>query len=128
MLPCEGSQCSSFGAKSARFWDSWRGGDGSSCRQKIHRQHDTGTGVREIDFKNAFNTLRRDSIIEAVAKFFSELLAQSTIGQASVLQFGDFVLRSVLSAQQGDLLRPLYFCLAFRELLESRQSELVLYT
>jgi len=47
MLPCEGSQGSSFGAKSARFCDSWRGGGGSSCRQKIHRQHVAGTGVRE---------------------------------------------------------------------------------
>jgi len=49
----------------------------------------------KINFKNAFNTLKRDSILEAVAKYFPELLAfaQSTIGQASVLQFGDFVLR-----------------------------------
>jgi len=29
-------------------------------------------------------------------------------------------------AQQGDTLGPLYFCLVFKELLESLQSELVL--
>ena len=72
--------------------------------------------------------LRRDSILEAVAKHFPELLAfaQSTMDQESVLQFGDFVLQSAEGAQQGDPLGPLYFCLAFKELLESQQSELAL--
>ena len=76
----------------------------------------------KIDFKNAFNTLRRDSILEAVAMYFPELLAfaQSTMDQESVLQFGDFVLQSAEGAQQGDPLSPLYFCLAFKELLESQ--------
>ena len=82
----------------------------------------------KIDFKNAFNTLRRDSILEAVAKHFPELLpfAQSTIGEISSLQFGDFVLQSEEGAQQGDPLEPLYFCLAFKKLLESLRCELVL--
>lgn len=82
----------------------------------------------KIDFKNAFNTLRRDTILEAVAKHFPELLpfAESTIGQSSILQFGDFLLQSAEGAQQGDPLGPLYFCLAFKELLESRKCELVL--
>jgi len=43
-----------------------------------------------------------------------------------VLQFGDFVLQLAECAQQSDPLGPLYFCLALKELLESRQSELVL--
>jgi len=43
-----------------------------------------------------------------------------------IIQFGDFVLQSAEGAQQGDPLGPLYFCLAFKELLESRKSELVL--
>jgi len=82
----------------------------------------------KIDFKNAFNTLRRDSIIEAIAMYFPELLAftQSTFGQDSVLQFGEFNLQSAEGAQQGDPLGPFYFCLAFKSLLESLQSELVI--
>ena len=82
----------------------------------------------KIDFRNAFNTLRRDSILEAVAKHFPELLhfAESTLSQESILQFGDFMLQSAEGAQQGDPLGPLYFCLAFKEVLESRMSELVL--
>jgi len=51
MLPCKGSRCSSFGAKSAGIWDSWRGGDGSSCRQKIHRQHNAETYICEDRFQ-----------------------------------------------------------------------------
>ena len=87
-----------------------------------------GQVLVKIDFKNAFNTLRRDSIMEAVAKYFPELLAfaQSTLGQTSELQFGDFMLQSAEGAQQGDPLGPLYFCLTFKELLESLLSELVL--
>jgi len=82
----------------------------------------------KIDFKNAFKTPRRDSILEAVAKFFPELLAfaQWTIGQASVLQFGDFVLQSAEDAQQGDPLGPLYFCLAFKRTVGVSKIRLVL--
>jgi len=57
----------------------------------------------QVFVKIAFNSLRRDSILEAVAKYFPELLAfaQSTIGQASVVQFGDCMLQSAEGAQQA---------------------------
>ena len=82
----------------------------------------------KIDFRNAFNNLRRESILEAVAKQFPELLpfTISSIGSPSNLQFGDFMLSSEEGAQQGDPLGPLYFCLTFLELLQSLKSELTL--
>ena len=82
----------------------------------------------KIDFRNAFNTVRRDAIQEAVVKHFPELLpyTSSTMGSPSDLQFADFVLLSEEGAQQGDPLGPLYFCLVIQQLLESLQSELVL--
>jgi hypothetical protein len=43
----------------------------------------------------------------------------------SNLQFGDFLLQSAEEAQQDDPLGPHYFCLAFKELLESMRSELL---
>ena len=72
--------------------------------------------------------LRRDLILEAVAKHFPELLqyASSTMVISTDLQFGEFILRSEEGAQQGDPLGPLYFCLVFKELLDSLCSELVL--
>ena len=87
-----------------------------------------GNVFLKIDFRNAFNSLRRDSVLEAVAKHFPELLpfAESTIGHESILQFGDFMLQSAEGAQQGDPLGPLYFCLTFKAVLESLTSELVL--
>jgi len=71
----------------------------------------------KIDFRNVFNTLRRDAILEAIEKHFSELLpyTTSTIGSSSDLQFGEFVISCGEGAQQ-DPLGPLYFCLIFKEL------------
>jgi hypothetical protein len=82
----------------------------------------------KVDFRNAFNTVRRDSILEAVAKHFPELLpfASSSVSRPSVLQFASFALLSEEGAQQGDPLSPLYFCLVIKELLDSMMSELVL--
>ena len=58
----------------------------------------------KIDFRNAFNTVRRDFVLEAIAKHFPQLLpfAKSTMEFPSDLRFGDFVLRSEEGAQQGD--------------------------
>jgi Reverse transcriptase (RNA-dependent DNA polymerase) len=75
----------------------------------------------KTDLRNAFNTVCRDAILEAVAKHFPQLLpyVTSTIGSSSDLQFADFRLHSEEGAQQGDTLGPLYFCLFIMELLES---------
>ena len=82
----------------------------------------------KVDFRNAFNTVRRDSILEAVAKHLPELLpfATSTLSGPSNLQFSEYMLQSEEGAQQGDPLGPLYFCLAIVELLKAMKSELVL--
>ena len=88
----------------------------------------SGKLLVKIDFRNAFNTVRRDFVLEAVAKYFPQLLpfATSTMAFSSDLHFGDFVLQSEEGAQQGDPLGPLYFCLVCKELLDSLKSELVL--
>jgi hypothetical protein len=72
--------------------------------------------------------LRRDSILQAVARYFPELLPLklSTTGHTSNLHFGNYLLQSAEGAQLGDPLGPLYFCLASKELLESMGSALIL--
>jgi len=72
--------------------------------------------------------VRRDCVLEAIAKHFPQLLpfAKSTMEFPSDLKFGDFVIQSEEGAQQGDPLGPLYFCLVCKELLDSLKSELVL--
>jgi len=73
-----------------------------AARRYIDKMEDCKVFVK-LDFKNAFNTLRRDSILEAVSKYFPELLpfASSSIGCASDLQFGEFNVTSNEGAQQG---------------------------
>jgi hypothetical protein len=73
----------------------------------------------KLDFANAFNSVRRDTIHEAVATHAPGLLGyvDSAYGAVSHLQFGDFVIESAEGIQQGDPLGPLLFCLAIQPLL-----------
>jgi len=81
----------------------------------------------KLDFMNAFNSIRRDSMLEAVASCCPDLLpfATSAYGSPSHLWIGDRLLSSEEGVQQGDPLGPLLFCLAVQPLLSSCQCELV---
>ena len=81
----------------------------------------------KIDFTNAFNSLRRDAILEAVERYVPELLPYASCSYSvdSKLQFGEFEVLSKEGAQQGDPLGPLYFCLAIHELLQSLRASFV---
>ena len=98
-----------------------------AARCFMENMHDRKLLVK-IDFQNAFNTVRRDGILEAAAKHLPQLLpfACSSMAYPSELQFGKFMLVSEEGAQQGDPLGPLYFCLVVKELLDLLQSELVI--
>ena len=82
----------------------------------------------KVDFKNAFNSIRRDSILEAVSKFTPALFpfVSSAYTQGSELVMGSFTVSSEEGAQQGDPLGPLLFCLVVHDLISSLESELVL--
>jgi len=84
----------------------------------------------KIDFTNAFNTLRRDCILEAIAKQLPELLpfVSSTMDNSTDLQFGEYILQSQEGDQHSDPLGPLYFCHVFKDILQSLQSGLVVGT
>jgi hypothetical protein len=79
----------------------------------------------KLDFCNAFNTVRRDTIIEAVASYIPEAYTyvHSAYATPSKLSFGDHVIESTEGVQQGDPLGPLLFCLAIHPLLLNIQSE-----
>ena len=83
--------------------------------------------IVKLDFKNAFNTLHRDVILEEVGNFFPEIypFTWATYSTETKLSFGDFTVSSEEGAQQGDPLSPLYFCLAIRKLLQDVKSEFV---
>ena len=78
-----------------------------------------GTVLLKLDFKNAFNSIRRDVIAKKLADKMPELTLFFNLcyGNASFLSFGVFILDSVEGAQQGDPLAVFYFCLAINEML-----------
>jgi hypothetical protein len=81
----------------------------------------------KLDFSNAFNSVRRDSVMEAVATHRPDLLAftESAYGSPSQLWVGDFCISSAEGVQQGDPLGPLLFCLALDGPLKEVQSEFI---
>ena len=81
----------------------------------------------KLDFVKAFNSIRRDAVLEAVAQYAPNLLAytSSSYGAASSLCFEDEVLLSEESVQQGDPLAPLLFCLALHSPISDLKTEFV---
>src|SRR5206468_8572292 len=79
----------------------------------------------KLDFTNAFNSVRRDIVREAVVSNVPCLRGyfDSAYGESSNLSFGDFTVESAEGVQQGDPLGSLLFCLAINPLLHDIQSE-----
>ena len=66
----------------------------------------------KLDFKNAFNTCRRDKMLESVKEYAPELFAfaDSAYEHPLLLFCGDHIVESAEGVQQGDPLGPLLFC------------------
>ena len=81
----------------------------------------------KLDFTNAFNSIRRDCVREAVAAHAPGLLFyfDSAYGEVSNLYFGKFTIHSAEGVQQGDPLGPLLFCLTIQPILEGIKSDFV---
>ena len=82
----------------------------------------------KIDFRNAFNSVRRDTMLEAVELMAPDVLpfVLAAYGSRSMLRFNTSTIWSEEGIQQGDPLGPLLFCLSIHDLLSSLRSELVL--
>lgn len=79
----------------------------------------------KIDFSNAFNTIRRDALLEAVQRLCPDIyeLTLSSYGAPSSLWAGEHLIPSAEGIQQGDPLGPLLFCLTMDAPLKAVGAE-----
>jgi Reverse transcriptase (RNA-dependent DNA polymerase) len=84
--------------------------------------------VAKIDFSKAFNSIRGDSVLEAVSASVPEIYGFCCLAyqNTSILQFGQRTIASDEGVQQGDPLGPLLFCLTTQPLLSSLASNLTI--
>src|SRR6218665_1603855 len=80
----------------------------------------------KLDFTNAFNTLRRDSLLDAVAREIPELyrFAHAAYSNRPLLRYGSKIITSEEGTEQSDPLGPLEFCIALQPVLVKLQSNL----
>ena len=80
---------------------------------------DQGEAVVNQNFRNAFNTLRRDSILEAIHATLPEVYSYeyASYASSSRLSFADNIMSSDEGIQQGDPIGPLLFCLTLHPVL-----------
>ena len=84
----------------------------------------------KLDFSNAFNSLSREKMFQAVRDLAPQLLplVLSAYSSPSSLFFGDSIVQSCEGVQQGDPLGPLLFCLSVHSIVPELKSEFrVLY-
>ena len=96
-----------------------------SLRRYVNTMGDDDIIVK-LDFANAFNTLRRDTLMETIAKFIQEIycFVHATYSGEPILQFMNLIIRSLEGPQQGDSLASLEFCWSIHPLLKRLVAEL----
>ena len=81
--------------------------------------------VLKIDFKNAFNCIRRDKILALVKMKIPHIynFVYQCYAEKSYLLFGPEIIHSVEGVQQGDPLGPFLFSLGIQNLVNDCKSE-----
>ena len=92
--------------------------------RRLLRSLPPGHVVVKLDFSNAFNTVRRDLILDMIAANIPEIycLVHAAFQCDPILSFGQYEILSREGAQQGDPLGSLEFCEALHPLLLKLQS------
>ena len=85
-----------------------------------------GHAIIKLDFSNAFNSIRRDLILDTVARNMPELyrFTLATYSCEPSLTFGDQAIPSREGSQQGDPLSGLEFCESIQPVINKLDSDL----
>ena len=83
----------------------------------------------KLDFTNAFNSIRRDKMLEAVQRLAPSIypFVHSVYSSPSSLFWSDKIIQSSEGVQQGDPLGPLLFCLTIHHVCSLLKSELCIF-
>ena len=89
-----------------------------STRDKLYCDAESRIFLK-LDFRNAFNTIRRDHIADCLQTHAPSLsqLFHACYSEPSYLTFGDEIFFSDEGLQQGDPLAPAYFCVDLHDIL-----------
>jgi hypothetical protein len=89
-------------------------------------EENTTKAVLKIDFKNAFNCVRRDVFLQEVQTLCPEIFnyISSSYSTDSILSFNEKTISSQEGAQQGDPIGPLLFCLAIQPIIRKISCKL----
>ena len=79
----------------------------------------------KIDFKNAFNMIRRDKILHLVKNKLPQIYnyVNQCYAESTSLRFGGEIIQSNEGVQQGDPLGPFLFSLGIQDLIKDCKSE-----
>ncbi len=91
-----------------------------SLRDALQKHKRSKLGLLKIDFRNAFNEIKRSHFVKAVDEMFPAMSnwTQWCYGDATMLLYDhEFIIESCAGVQQGDPLGPLYFCCGINALV-----------
>ena len=96
-----------------------------ALRQFMEKPHEEVKVLLKIDFRNAFNTVRRDKFLEKVSEEIPQLykMVWQSYSQPSNLYYNEDIIPSMEGVQQGDPLGPFLFCLGIQDLINRCKSQ-----
>ncbi len=93
------------------------------------QDHDSDKAILKLDFRNAFNTIHRDWMLNVVLEHAPTLhpFVYSAYSSPSFRFWMDRTIHSAEGVQQGDPLGPLLFCLSIQHIITQLESKLALF-
>lgn len=130
--------CQAVQEKSRQYFQPYQLGFASKrgCEAVIHatrtfiKERQTSNDILvKIDYKNAFNCVKRDILLENIKKNVPELyhFLWQCYASPSLLFFGNRTISSQVGCQQGDPTGPLIFSLAIHQIILKLNANLKLF-